>query len=909
TPSYPVAPAVPAGSVPGFAAPYSGQQMGQTPGQPVSASPGQPVYGNSAYGTAAYGQAGYGQGGYGQSSQAQPSQTQPNYGQPSHGQPSYGQPSYGQGAYGQSGYPQTGYGQAGYNQPGYGQTGQGQAGPVQAGYGQAGYGQPAYGQPGYAQANYAQSQPAGYANPYPTAQPTAYPAANAGYPAAGYSAGGYPSAGQAAYPAAGYPAAGYPAPGTPAANYSGSTPAAAQHPTAGYGAANYARPGFPLTSSTPSAAPVAVPVAVPAQGGAVRPLPASSGGSSSIPGPANIPVGPNSSPVSPLTAPASVKAVASVAPVAKAASGDLPTAAAAKNTPNTVASASAIAGIAVAGAAAVVPAGGSAGGSAGVGPVALAPGKSGEVGVASVPVGPRPVAVASSPTGVAVAAAAVAGSVSAGSASAGMARPVPGGTAGPRPVMVNGAATPVIVVDEEGEEEETLEEKVIQGSPPWLISAIIHAVALVVLAILGFAASGKRTMEIEAVYAEEIGVQLEEDELTNGLMQEVEVEKPVLSKDLVAANDPFAAPPEMEVALDGFNSTSTVEAPTIGMALTGREKGMKEALLGKYGGTVTTEAAVRAGLEWLKRNQEAAGTWSLTGPYPNGAGLENRCAATAMALLAFQGAGHTHKEGDFKKEVAKGWAALLEMQDRDGLFYHEGVHHQMLYAQGQATIAICELYGMTKDKEYRAPAQRAVDYAVKIQAPEGGWRYTPGSDSDTSVTGWYVMALQSALMAGLEVPSPTLERIMKFLDTVANDDGSQYGYRPGQGSTETMTAEGLLCRQYLGWKHDDPRLARGVDVLLENPIRWDFDNQNVYYWYYATQVTHHMEGSPWDKWNAVMREVIPKNQTKTGKEAGSWAPENDRWGSHGGRLYETCLCIYMLEVYYRHLPIYKWRQG
>jgi hypothetical protein len=496
-----------------------------------------------------------------------------------------------------------------------------------------------------------------------------------------------------------------------------------------------------------------------------------------------------------------------------------------------------------------------------------------------------------------------------GGASVTVARPVPVGTAGARPVVVGGPASPVIVLDDEAEEEETLEEKVIQGSPPWLISAIIHAVALVVLAILGFAVSGTKKMEIEAVYAEEIGVQLEEDVLTNGLMQEVEVEKPVLSKDLVAANDPFAAPPEMEVALDGFNSTSTVEAPTIGMALTGREKGMKEALLGKYGGTVTTEAAVRAGLEWLKRNQEPSGTWSLTGPYTNGAGLENRCAATAMALLAFQGAGHTHKEGDFKKEVAKGWAALLKMQDRDGLFYHEGVHHQMLYAQGQATIAICELYGMTKDKEYRGPAQRAIDYAVKIQAPEGGWRYTPGSDSDTSVTGWYVMALQSALMAGLEVPSPTLEKIMKFLDTVASDDGSQYTYRPGQGSTETMTAEGLLCRQYLGWKHDDPRLARGVEVVLENPIRWDFDNQNVYYWYYATQVTHHMEGDAWNKWNAVMREVIPKNQTKTGKEAGSWAPENDRWGSHGGRLYETCLCIYMLEVYYRHLPIYKWRQG
>jgi hypothetical protein len=54
-----------------------------------------------------------------------------------------------------------------------------------------------------------------------------------------------------------------------------------------------------------------------------------------------------------------------------------------------------------------------------------------------------------------------------------------------------------------------------------------------------------------------------------------------------------------------------------------------------------------------------------------------------------------------------------------------------------------------------------------------------------------------------------------------------------------------------------------------------------------------------------MREALPKAQTQTGKEAGSWSPSNDRWGAHGGRLYVTCLTIYNLEVYYRHLPIYK----
>ncbi len=44
-----------------------------------------------------------------------------------------------------------------------------------------------------------------------------------------------------------------------------------------------------------------------------------------------------------------------------------------------------------------------------------------------------------------------------------------------------------------------------------------------------------------------------------------------------------------------------------------------------------------------------------------------------------------------------------------------------------------------------------------------------------------------------------------------------------------------------------------------------------------------------------------------GREAGSWdpmKPSEDEWARYGGRLYVTCLSLYMLEVYYRHLPLY-----
>ena len=443
----------------------------------------------------------------------------------------------------------------------------------------------------------------------------------------------------------------------------------------------------------------------------------------------------------------------------------------------------------------------------------------------------------------------------------------------------------------------------LRAAPAWLFSLVTHLTLLLVLGLWLFHVDRQRHLELEMIFAEKLGDQLIDDALDMPAGDETAEELIITPKLPEVVVNPLATPPKLEVDVAGSVAASELVSPTIGNALKGREQGMKQALLSTYGGTAVTEAAVKLGLEWLKRNQRPGGYWSMRGPYANGAPFENRVAATAMALLAFQGAGHTHERGGHQKVVERGKDYLLKQLDSFGNFYHDNDDHQRLYSQAQATIALCELYGMTRDEELRAPAQRAIDYAVRIQDKLGGWRYRPGQDSDTSVTGWFMMAFQSGMMAGLEVPSPVLERISEYLDKVASYDGSRYAYRPGRETTVTMTAEALLCRQYLGWQRDDPRLREGVDYIRAHPIT--YRDQNVYYWYYATQVLHHMEGDAWEEWNSHMRQVVPENQTKTGKERGSWSPTNDRWGGqYAGRLYTTCLSIYLLEVYYRHLPIY-----
>ncbi len=404
-----------------------------------------------------------------------------------------------------------------------------------------------------------------------------------------------------------------------------------------------------------------------------------------------------------------------------------------------------------------------------------------------------------------------------------------------------------------------------------------------------------------------------EDPLSEGGDFEIPLDSPekMIEDALVAEPIPqIAEPVALSPTADDsplLDRAMPITTDPIQMALSGREKGMQGALLDAYGGTAETQHAVMEALRWLSRNRSKNGTWSLQGPYDDGARDENVEAATAMALIAFQGAGYTtqgDKHEPFTDVVTRAWARLLDRQDEHGNFFKSGQGNQQLYTQALCTIALCELYGMTRDESLREPAQRAVDYCVSVQAPEGGWKYFPGTGSDLSVTGWFVMALQSARMAGINVPTPCLDRIEKFLDSVSHEYGSQYGYQPESGPTVSMTAEGLLCRQYLGWQHDDERLTLGADLLLEHLPKWG-RNRDVYTWYYATQVCHHMEGRHWRTWNDVMKTVIPQHQVQEGRERGSWDPQGFRWNTEGGRLFVTCLSTYMLEVYYRHLPIYQ----
>ena len=106
--------------------------------------------------------------------------------------------------------------------------------------------------------------------------------------------------------------------------------------------------------------------------------------------------------------------------------------------------------------------------------------------------------------------------------------------------------------------------------------------------------------------------------------------------------------------------------------------------------------------------------------------------------------------------------------------------------------------------------------------------------------------------------------------------------------------------------------SRESEAAVAGALQWfanhQFDDGGWSFDHYATQVAFHWEGDVWETWNDQMHDWLVGAQVREGHEAGSWFfPEGDHGAPRGGRHYTTSLAAMMLQVYYRHPPIYRKR--
>ena len=362
---------------------------------------------------------------------------------------------------------------------------------------------------------------------------------------------------------------------------------------------------------------------------------------------------------------------------------------------------------------------------------------------------------------------------------------------------------------------------------------------------------------------------------------------------------------------------------------------------GRPGGpTEGTEKAVLDGLRWLCRHQAEDGSWSygrlktictsdkpcydpkaqITDNYNDG--------LTALSLLAFLGAGYGHdakqtivdttraKRHVVGDVVKKGLAYLLKKQNPDGSF--SSGDRPFMYNESLAAMALTEAYGLSQNRYYKEPAQKAINFMIASQRPnpsgqgKWGWRYDglkyverevgigTGAaenkailfDSDISATGWCVMALKSAKLSGLNVPEEAMQGGMAFAKYVTADNGmvgyvdpkqagqavsgggDHYTYHPA-----VMSALGMCIRIFVEHDPNDTFLPlAAAQVVKDLPDAGKADAKtgerlsvDYYYWYYASIALNQFDGPDapkktgkyWGPWNKKMVDAIMVLQDQT----------------------------------------------
>ncbi len=474
----------------------------------------------------------------------------------------------------------------------------------------------------------------------------------------------------------------------------------------------------------------------------------------------------------------------------------------------------------------------------------------------------------------------------------------------------------------------TVATSAIRQAPAWAVSMLVHVVVLLAMALI---VSTPPKRPVSRVITSD---QKNEDDLSEvdaSLPQDPsDVANPSMDAMLDAAIEVSETPVDVATLADDLDAAplaveltdfGTDTAPASDMMATmgavggtggglgGRSQAAKLAAAG--GGGADTEQAVDRALKWLVAHQLPDGGWSFDltqAPSCMGrcshSGVSratDRSGATSMALLPFLARGYTHKDGPYKQTVEKGIAFLAQMAVNGKGRAYEG--RGDMYSQGLAGITLSECYAMSQDSRLAAPTQLVLNYIMEAQDPiGGGWRYRPRQPGDTSVVGWQIMALKSGNMARLHVNPLTVKKAVEFLDSVESKEGAAYGYLDNSTSRPSLNAVGLLCRMYLGWKKENPALLAGIDAIAKRG-----PTKDLYYDYYATQVLHHVEGEEWISWNKKMKELLLPSQSTKDHETGSWFEgfENGHATEAAGRLYCTSMATMILEVYYRHLPIYK----
>ena len=337
----------------------------------------------------------------------------------------------------------------------------------------------------------------------------------------------------------------------------------------------------------------------------------------------------------------------------------------------------------------------------------------------------------------------------------------------------------------------------------------------------------------------------------------------------------------------------------------------RERMIQEAGGSVDSEQAVLQGLRWLKETQNEDGSWTGS----------SQCAMTGLALLALLGHGESPNSPEFGEACLKAIRFLVQRAGaKAGVLSSSGEKNHLPYEHAIATQALAEALIFCENESLAVPGLRltvlkAGQFIVSNQHESGGWDY--GYDEsgqrggDLSVTAWQLGALAACQKSGVPLRNLTL-CMKKALDYVEKRQGSDGGFGySGRGDTHspngyhTLTGAGMLCLEE-GGRGGEPAV-RSAFKYVEKKSRFHFNGEDcdLYGHYYESLALRQRGGDAWQLHQARVMPQLIENQNPDGswKVPGGGKKPNAVAAAFTSNVhYRNCLCLLILESYYRIVP-------
>ena len=310
------------------------------------------------------------------------------------------------------------------------------------------------------------------------------------------------------------------------------------------------------------------------------------------------------------------------------------------------------------------------------------------------------------------------------------------------------------------------------------------------------------------------------------------------------------------------------------------------------------DKAIDRGLEFLQASQKEDG--SFDGRHGD------TCALPALAGMACLSKGYTPTDKKYEKLINRSIDYILSHHDETGYFGAQG--NGRMYAHAIATLFLSEVSGMV-DGERQKKIDSVLPLATKVildaqsarkwkKNDIGGWRYTPdAADSDTSCSGWCLMALRSARLNGARFSGDAIVSAVEYMRRHHSSEKGYFGYQQVNQYTVTLSGAGILCLELCG-KHNDPDSLSAARYLM-SVYRTEMEHQNYKFYgmYYASQGLFQIGGESWREFS----EWMYGNWLPMQKPDGSWRGA----GNEDSPIYGTAMMILAFTVPYRQLPIYQ----